>query len=281
MINLTEYEYSTGPENPIQQQPSGVSINVKVLSPTGKRNDYKTYVLRDVSLEAIKDVKSLKELILEQFGSSIVSETLKFDLGFYQGNKRIWIRTPEDLSELLHLLRNKGVTLWCDGVHLGKRTAPDDDSSDSEDEPPIGSKQSRKKKKSSFDLRLEQVDNLVDDLREIHGTKFSTIQYRVWAETIVGGSHTDRHNPPSGSFWRVKKKGSSPASSPTTPPRQTSGTSTGGTCITPVRAAELKSTYIKQIKELHSLTEVGALSASDFEKQKEIILEQMNSLSSK
>ena len=66
---LTECEYSTGPENPVQQQPSGVSTNGKVLSQTGKRNDYKTYVLRDVSLAATKNVKSLKELIVKQFGS--------------------------------------------------------------------------------------------------------------------------------------------------------------------------------------------------------------------
>ena len=51
VINLTKYEYSSGPENPVQQQPSGVSKNVKALSPTGKRNDYKTYVLRDVKSE--------------------------------------------------------------------------------------------------------------------------------------------------------------------------------------------------------------------------------------
>ena len=73
VINLTKYEYSTGPENLAQLQPSGMSKNFKVLSPTGKRNDHKTYIqLRDVSLAAIKDVKSLKELIVEQFSSRIV-----------------------------------------------------------------------------------------------------------------------------------------------------------------------------------------------------------------
>ncbi len=36
------------------------------------------------------------------------------------------------------------------------------------------------------------------------------------------------------------------------------------TCITPVKAAELKSTYIKQIRELHSLLEIGAISDEDF-----------------
>ena len=45
------------------------------------------------------------------------------------------------------------------------------------------------------------------------------------------------------------------------------------TVITPVRAADLKSTYIK-----HSLFEIGAITETDFKKQKGVILEQMNQL---
>lgn len=50
------------------------------------------------------------------------------------------------------------------------------------------------------------------------------------------------------------------------------------TTITPVRAAELRSTYIRQIKDLHSLLDIGAIAESDFEKQKQSILELMDKL---
>ena len=113
------------------------------------------------------------------------SEELKFDVGYFQGNKRIWIRTFEDLAELTRLLKGRGATVWCDGVNpsiRSKRHAPADESSDSkEDIRSTSNKPSRKKKRSSFDERLEQVDSIIDDLRELNGAKYPSIQYRVWA----------------------------------------------------------------------------------------------------
>ncbi len=47
------------------------------------------------------------------------------------------------------------------------------------------------------------------------------------------------------------------------------------TPITPVKAAELKTIYIAQIKDLHSLLELGAISSNDFDKQ---ILDLMDKL---
>ena len=44
-----------------------------------------------------------------------------------------------------------------------------------------------------------------------------------------------------------------------------------------LKAAELKSKYIQQVKDLHGLYEVGAISQEDFEQQKHLILEQMTS----
>jgi len=48
------------------------------------------------------------------------------------------------------------------------------------------------------------------------------------------------------------------------------------TVITPIKAAELKSTYIKLIRELHSLLE--AITETDFQRQKEKVLDQMDKL---
>ena len=50
------------------------------------------------------------------------------------------------------------------------------------------------------------------------------------------------------------------------------------TVLTPVRAAELKTTYISQIKALHSLFEAGAITDEDFKKQKTSILDLMDQL---
>ena len=48
--------------------------------------------------------------------------------------------------------------------------------------------------------------------------------------------------------------------------------------LIPQKAAHLKSTYIQQIKELHSLQTVGAISNEDFIKQRDILLAQMSNV---
>ena len=111
------------------------------------------------------------------------------------------------------------------------------------------------------------VDGLIDELREKHGQSFSSLQYRVWAETIAGGNHSSLEKPPKGSYYK-KKDVSSPVRSVDKPP----------TVLTPVRAAELRTTYIKQIKDLHSLLDIGAIAESDFQKQKQSLLELMDKL---
>ena len=142
------------------------------------------------------------------------------------------------LDELMQLLQVKSstLTLWCEGRDK-KRKKKASDSSGSDNE----SNGTRKKKKgSSSDDRMSRVDDIVDNLREKHGHAYSNLQFRVWAETIVGGRHESMDNPPKGSYF---KKSCSPA----TLAKQTR------TVITPVKAAELKTMYISQVKELHSL----------------------------
>lgn len=101
------------------------------------------------------------------------------------------------------------MTLWCDGISQTATSVQTkctsitvEDSSGSEEES-HKTKSRKGKRKSAYKERLEQVDDIVDDRREKHGNKFSSIKYRVWAETIISaGRHTDCEAPPRRSFWR-------------------------------------------------------------------------------
>ena len=175
-----------------------------------KRNEHKTYILKNVDLARVQDMDSLKRVILDQFSCDIVNAKLKFQ----HWSLHIWIRTNADLTELLHLLQSKGATLWCDGVNQeavptsvkAKRgTITIDESSESE-ETQCQKSQQRKKRKTAYEERLERVDDTVDELRKKHGSKFSAIQYYVWAATISAGRHMDLEHPPRGSF-RCGNKG--------------------------------------------------------------------------
>ena len=60
-----------------------------------------------------------------------------------------------------------------------------------------------RKKKMTYEEKQEMVDDTVDELRSKHGTKFTSLQYRVWAETILSGNHESLDDPPRGSFFWV------------------------------------------------------------------------------
>ena len=149
----------------------------------------------------------------------------------------------------------------------------------------------KRQKVSVLDERHERVQNLFDELKEKHGSAYSAPQYRLWAEAICSGAHTSTDSPPLGSMFRRQStsKGHSRShcscsataiasvnlSSSTPREDQAHGSSTS---LTPKSAASLRSAYIKQIKELHDLLDLDAISTADFQKQKEKILAMMESL---
>ena len=108
----------------------------------------------------------------------------------------------------------------------------------------------------SHEEELERVDELVDELKSKHGTLYANIQYRVWAETIDSGHHSGVDSPPRRKFKFQGRKGTK--SSPSTPPRSQQPRSE--IVLTPGKTAQLCSTYIQQIKDLHSLVDIGGLS---------------------
>ena len=149
------------------------------------------------------------------------------------------------------------MTIWCEGKNK-KRMHRVSDSLGSDNE----SNSTKKKKGPCSDDRISRVDDVVDNLREKHGHAFSSLQYRVWAETIMEGRHVSMDNPPRGSYFK-KSNLRLHEHSPVNSDKQNVPT-----VITPVKTAELKTMYISQIKELYSLLEIGALTDSDFQKQK-------------
>ncbi len=135
----------------------------------------------------------------------------------------------------------------------------------------------KKKKLTKYEEKLERVDELVDELKSKHGATYTNIQYRVWAETMDTGRHRSMDSPPRGTFFKCQgRKGTKPSHSPPPTAQQSSAEIT----LTPGKTAQLRSTYIQQIKDLHSLVDIGAISNEHFVKQRDILLQQMDKLNS-
>lgn len=81
----------------------------------------------------------------------------------------------------------------------GRSSKKTSENSDSEEDHPA-----KKKRRNTTEERMDRVDDIVDELRVKHKSVYSTLQYRVWAETVVGGRHESLDSPPKGSFFLVR-----------------------------------------------------------------------------
>ena len=247
---------------------------MKVINPN-KKNETKLFMLRNLNFYCLNSPGELHAVMVQQLGRSTVAESSDFELGYYVGNKRVWIKTQEDIHDVIHLLRTKdnhSVTLWCMGQstsvpatgskHQRNNTVLTISDTDSDEEKPMTTKSKKRKKKTRQEEKLDRIDDLIDDLKLKHGTKYNAVQYRMWAETIDSGRHSSLEIAPRGSIFKSQaKKDSDPGGS-----------------LTPSKVASLRTTYIQQIKELHSLKQLGAISDDQFVKQRDLLLNNMDKL---
>ena len=125
------------------------------------------------------------------------------------------------------------------------------------------------------------MDDLVDKLKSKHGVTYTIIQYRVWAETMEAGRHDNLDSPPKGSFFKSQGRKCGPSTSTASPGKGSNpGLAPEQLALTPSKTAQLRTTYIQQIKDLHCLLEMGAITNDHFVKQRDTLLEQMNKLTS-
>ena len=50
------------------------------------------------------------------------------------------------------------------------------------------SHKNKKRKTSALEKKNERVESIIETLRDKHGGKFTTLQMRLWAEVLDGGS---------------------------------------------------------------------------------------------
>ena len=180
------------------------------------------------------------------------------------------------INQLLKTSDNHSVTLWCDGKadhRSAKRSVSDLNFSDSDGENDARLPKSKsKKKRTQYEEKAERIEDTVDQLKEKHGNQYTLIQYCIWAETMESGQHSSVENPPIGRFFKSQSKTKTGSNVPANADEK---------CLTPSKVAQLRSTYIQQIKELHDVLELGAITNDHFVKQRDCLLQEMDKLSNK
>ena len=152
--------------------------------------------------------------------------------------------------------------------------------------------QAKKKAKSSREDKENKVQDIVDHLKEQHGSKFTMMQLRIWAEMIVGGMYSSREDPPNTTMF-VRAGGQSKKSGEQSSSTMTKAITDVACAITnvlspksspvldklpnitgcsPVKAIESRSKLYKQLSELNNLKTIGVLTEGEYLSEKQAIM---------
>ena len=127
-----------------------------------------------------------------EFQTQLPSST-DFQVGYFIGKQssKYWLMCQADLDSMYKALQGKKkVLLWCDGRVTEHASCEETSQSyKRKNSPPMSNANKRQK----MDLEL---DGIVCELREKHGSAYSLPQIPLWARMIVAGHHESTDNPP-------------------------------------------------------------------------------------
>ena len=150
------------------------------------------------------------------------------------------------------------ILLWCHGKgKTSKRSSPDSET---------GTKGSKAPRTSNYEIhcqKLEEVQEIKDDLKERHGGKYTPEQLSAWAHLLQMGRHDSRDTPPDLPYW--KKRENKSKNSPLSVPMEnsTSSPSLAGS-ISPGKRITLRGHCVDQLAKWHDLLEKGAISQEQY-----------------
>ena len=142
--------------------------------------------------------------------------------------------------------------------------------------------------------RKIQAKEYEQKLMETHKDKWTSFQYKLWAEMLVCGTHTSVEDPPSASmFSRDTKRSSNPTLNDSVVkgmmtamnslcqalvPKETSSVEKRTLLSSPMKKAELRGTYMKQLNELRQPHDSGILDQEEYEEQRSDLVGLMRQL---
>ena len=165
-----------------------------------------------------------------------------------------------------------------------KRKKTNDEEEDGDEEVSTVSK--RTKSASAEEKELEEG---IQKLQSIHSDDYDYGQYRLWARMIKNNQWKDFNNPPSLPMitGKVSRKDKSVTvvdilataavaiikelKKDTTTPANKGTCTPGG--MSPGKKVELRSQYLKQLKEIQNLKDEGILTLEEFQAEKDTILQ--------
>ena len=264
---------------------------IKVINPKAK----KELIVIDWHgvTEKFTTVADLKEKLVDTLSAHLPELSDEFNIGYFHGRPQTksWILSEHDL-QAMYGTGGKEILLWCDGKSQDmsgkKRKKTNDDEEEGDEE--VSAVNKRTKSASAEEKELEEG---IHKLQSIHADNYDYGQYRLWARMMKNNRWKDFNNPPNlpmitGKVSRKDKGGNTVVDTlataavaiikelkkdtTTTTPATSKGMCTLGG-MSPGKKVELRSQYLKQLKEIQNLKDEGVLTLEEFQAEKDTILQ--------
>ena len=248
--------------------------------------------------EKFGTMAELKQKLTSSLSSHVpsLSEIDKFNIGYFHSRPQMksWLISDEDLQVMYSKAGDKEILLWCDGKPQSTGRKRKNLDRDSEDLPHSS------KHTTNFNSDEEEIETCVRELQDIHGDKYSYGECRIWARMIKNRQWKDKEKPPNIPMIRGKagQKGKTdmadtlamataavaiikalqPGSSDTTSQSPTVSCAHTPDGMSPGKKVQLRSQYLKQLKEIQNLCDENVLSAEEFLVEKDTILQTLREL---
>lgn len=203
---------------------------------------------------------------MEEIKTALVIDISPTQLGYIEPGhglkgKQRWLTTDDDLVTMYECYtRTKEIILWC---FTEKPKTP------LEKKPSCAQSESTCSKKAVIAMKISEVEELIKQLKDKHGTKYSVEQLNAWAHLLHVESHKSLVDPPDLPYFRGTKKRKREDSA------EDIDSGPGPTKFVPSAAEKrvsLRSKCIEQLNHWHSLLEKGAISQAHFEDVQNMIM---------
>ena len=198
----------------------------------------------------------------------------------------------KDLDEIYKCYgKRKEILLWCfkpgDKPSQEKQTRKRSHSashSDAEDD----TLKPSKSKRDGIAKKISQVEEVVQKLKEKHGSLYSIEKLNAWAHMIDIGKHDSYETPPDLPYFRGKLKPGIKAPSPESVASSCSGASAGSSCdggagpsgtsVSPAKRISMRTQLLSQMDHAwHSLLEKGGISKQQYDELQAALLKDIYS----
>ena len=119
------------------------------------------------------------------------------EVGYYSHSTKLWINSRLDVNDVWNSIgRGEKPTLWCLDTTRQPQKRKRDNSGESDSQGQASKRLCSSQGSSTVEERKAKAKEYEQKLVELHKDKWTSFQYKLWAEMLVCGTHTSVDEPP-------------------------------------------------------------------------------------